>query len=668
MSPDVVSADPFVSDDYSLERRLIAEQSCVPVGGKLRHFWRAWQQIGASKKVVRWCLRGYRLPFVPDGERRATELLRPVCPPSLVPSYPPTSEKGLALAAMIDTLLQKDVIEEVPPTQFCFFNIVFLRPKPNGSWRLILDVSRLNEFLVVHKFAMDTAQVIRNSVPSDSWATSVDFSDAFHHLPIHRNYRKFLAFQVGRRRFQYCACPFGLSPIPQVFTELCLPVKVYARANWSCTVFQYIDDWLFVTASRDRTSEVTHLFIQLCIRLGLTVNLDKSHLEPSRCLVHLGVAWDFRRATVRPPTDKLQDVVSLATRIRHTSSSPQSLFESLLGKLVSLEKLVPYGRLHYRQLQRFLLASLRKHGRSFVRLRPTTATLDDLRWWSVQAPRQPPVPFRPPPPTVLVQTDASTQGWGASCDSWTLSGLWCGNELLFHINVLEMCAVENMLMQKGASLAGSVVRLLSDNVSVVFYINKQGGTHSRRLATAAERVLRLAEFFHVTLQAAHIRGEHNVLADILSRRRTVLKTEWRLGTAAFEWVSSRSPWGPPTIDLFANKFNTQLPRYFSPCPDMQAVSVDALLSPWPREVCYAFPPITLLQQVCVKLLQERPTTLLLVAPVSPVASWFPTLARWALHILPLPLDKLSLLQPHWQCLHPSPGLLSLGLYVISCPV
>ena len=58
-----------------------------------------------------------------------------------------------------------------------------------------------------------------------------------------------------------------------------------------------------------------------------------------------------------------------------------------------------------------------------------------------------------------------------------------------------MCAVENMLMQKGASLSGAVVRLLSDNVSVVFYINKQGATHSRRLATVAERVLRLAEFF-----------------------------------------------------------------------------------------------------------------------------------------------------------------------------
>ena len=86
---------------------------------------------------------------------------------------------------MLDSLLQMQVIEEVLLTQFY------------GSWRLILDVSRLNEFLVVHKFSMNTTQVIRRSVPENSWATSVDFSDAFHHLPIHRNFRHFLAFQVG---------------------------------------------------------------------------------------------------------------------------------------------------------------------------------------------------------------------------------------------------------------------------------------------------------------------------------------------------------------------------------------------------------------------------------------------------------------------------------------
>ena len=128
---------------------------------------------------------------------------------------------------MISTLLEKHVIAPVPAGQASFYNIVFLRPKPNGSWRLILDVSRLNDFLVAKKFTMDTSQVIRNTVPAGSWVNSIDFSDAFHHLPIHPHYRRFLAFYVEGWDFQYCACPFGLSPIPQVFTELCTPVKVF---------------------------------------------------------------------------------------------------------------------------------------------------------------------------------------------------------------------------------------------------------------------------------------------------------------------------------------------------------------------------------------------------------------------------------------------------------
>ena len=45
---------PCLSDDteFQLERDLIASQSNIPVGGKLRHFWREWQTIDASNKVV----------------------------------------------------------------------------------------------------------------------------------------------------------------------------------------------------------------------------------------------------------------------------------------------------------------------------------------------------------------------------------------------------------------------------------------------------------------------------------------------------------------------------------------------------------------------------------------------------------------------------------------
>ena len=115
---------------------------------------------------------------------------------------------------------------------------------------------------------MDTPQVIRNTVPPDTWATSIDLFDAFHHLLIHPHYHHFLAFYFARRTYQYCAFPFGLSPIHQVFAKLCSPVKGFARQTWKCIVFQYIDDWLFVSSDAARTSQITNLFNHLCLQIG----------------------------------------------------------------------------------------------------------------------------------------------------------------------------------------------------------------------------------------------------------------------------------------------------------------------------------------------------------------------------------------------------------------
>ena len=111
--------------------------------------------------------------------------------------------------------------------------------------------------------------------------------------------------------------------------------------------------------------------------------------------------------------------------------------------------------------------------------------------------------------------------------------------------------------------------------------------------------------------------------------------------------------------------NFQLSRYMSPCPDKEALAIDALSAPWPKEVLYAFPPPTILDRVLIKIHQERPQRLLLVAPLLTVASWYPTLrahARWVQLFL---LEVLSLHQPHWPHRHPQPGLLSLAVWCIT---
>ena len=180
-------------------------------------------------------------------------------------------------------------------------------------------------------------------------------------------------------------------------------------------------------------------------------------------------------------------------------------------------------------------------------------------------------------------------------------------------------------------------------------------------------VFELVERLNITLSAIHVKGDLNVLADMLSRRHVILRNEWRLADKTFRWVCANSLWGSPSLELFANQMNRHLPRYVSPCADPHAHAVDALVCTWPREVLYAFPPFTILDRVLLKIQQERPGSLLLIAPVRPLANWYSGLRLFARSVTLIPASVLQLTQPHFEHSLAQPHLLSLALWHIQCP-
>ena len=205
-------------------QKLLDAQKRVPVGGRLKFFWKKWKAIGAPKKVYSWLRRGYKLPFTKVGRAAADNMLKTVCPDFLFSKYGLGSVKQQALTKLVEQLLEKGAIARVPVGTPVVFNRVFLRPKlpkPRQvapEFRLIIDLSEVNKFLKLKTFTMDTPNEMRKHIETDLWGTSLDLSDAYHHIPIRADFHKFLAFQVGDQQYWYTVCPFGLSPIPQVFT------------------------------------------------------------------------------------------------------------------------------------------------------------------------------------------------------------------------------------------------------------------------------------------------------------------------------------------------------------------------------------------------------------------------------------------------------------------
>lgn len=57
---------------------------------------------------------------------------------------------------------------------------------------ILFDLSALNTHLVIPKFQMESTLTIMGSLRQGNWVVSNDVGDAYLHVPIHPEYRKFL--------------------------------------------------------------------------------------------------------------------------------------------------------------------------------------------------------------------------------------------------------------------------------------------------------------------------------------------------------------------------------------------------------------------------------------------------------------------------------------------
>ena len=207
----------------------------LPVGARLQNFWQTWLDLGAGPKAVQILKEGYTLPFRtrPNLSRNST----------VISNYG-NPHRNLSLLDALHQLLEKNAIELVhKPNSLGFFNRLFLVPKPNNKWRPILDLSNLNPFLKVERFKMETPETIRTSLQRGEWVTSIDFKDAYFHIPIQEQSRKYLRFHVKGQTYQFKALLFGLSTAPLEFTVIAKEVKLMA-IHKGIRIHQYVDDWL----------------------------------------------------------------------------------------------------------------------------------------------------------------------------------------------------------------------------------------------------------------------------------------------------------------------------------------------------------------------------------------------------------------------------------------
>ena len=296
---EIKSVNSALSVNQCLFAPNVTNAPCVakdpPVGGRLQLFWQVWLSLGSNPRVVSILREGYQLPF-----KERPPLAR--FPVIVSGSSNPLRNKNLNEA--LHSLGQKQAIEKVSvQSSQGFYNRLFLVPKPNGKWRPILDLSQLNLYLAPATFKMETPETIRLSLQQGEWVTSLDFSDAYFHIPISHRSRKYLRFHIKRQTFQFTALPFGLSTAPLEFTKVVKEVKLMAQA-WGIRIHQYLDDWLLRAPCQEMCLRHTRTLLDLCRSLGWVVNMDKSELIPQQTFDFVGYHFDLSQGLVKPTQER----------------------------------------------------------------------------------------------------------------------------------------------------------------------------------------------------------------------------------------------------------------------------------------------------------------------------------------------------------------------------
>ncbi|XP_065064076.1 uncharacterized protein LOC135690441 [Rhopilema esculentum] len=219
-----------------------------------------------------------------------------------------------------------------------------------------------------------------------------------------------------------------------------------------------------------------------------------------------------------------------------------------------------------------------------------------------------------------MKTDASLQGWGATCQNISTGGLWSFDEKHNHINYLEMYSIFLALKTYANDLTDKHIKILSDNSTAVLVLSHMGTSRSITCNNLCKQIWFWCIERNIWLTLAHIPGKQNIEADRESRRSANTSAEWKLNSKILQ--SCLTDIGlTPSVDLFASRLNKQFDKFVSFKPEPEAFAIDAFTLDWSTYKFYAFPPFSLITRM-LKKIQIDQAEGIRVLPNWPTQPWY----------------------------------------------
>ena len=262
---------------------------------------------------------------------------------------------GETEACLIDTEISDLLSKGVITLNLCMsvmnlFLLYLLRPKKDGTHRMILNLKSLNQYVTYYHFKMDTIHTAVQMMTPGCYMCSVDLKSAYYSVAIAQSDKKYLKFSWHGKLYQFTCFPNGLAFCPRKFTKLLKPVYSTLR-NLGHRSVAYIDDSYLQADTYELCVHNLMDTLSLFHQLGFVIHPDKSVLIPTQRLTFLGFVLDSQSMTVALTGEQAVKVKAACQQLLQEKAITIREVAKVLGLLTSSLPGVLYGPLHYRSIE-----------------------------------------------------------------------------------------------------------------------------------------------------------------------------------------------------------------------------------------------------------------------------------------------------------------------------
>ena len=609
----------------------------------MKRHYSFWSKICKDKQILS-DIAGAKIPFVENVYIKQLE--------KDIPQQIHMSQKEtMFVDAEIQRLLDTECITEVSaPLKNGWTSNIFLVPKKDSGYRLILNLKPLNKFIKYQKFKMDNIDSLIKMLRPSDWLSLVDMKSAYSHIQMSKSCFSFLQFRWKNRFFFFNSLPFGIANGPIFFVRVTKGIMNYLCRNFIEILF-YIDDTFIKNASRDQLLRDIEKTLDTFQKCGFTINWKKLVLTPMQELIFLGFVINTIDYTISITQDKKSDILDLLDKILKHKQKKFSIrfLGKVIGKLVSIFLACPEGPLYYRNLERLKLRSLCKSRDNWnARIRIDHDSIPKLKWWRTYLSHM--IVCRhlvEKPHTISMYCDVSSFGWGAVVNNTQVQGMFSEKFKKLSINSKELMAVYYGVLCHTKILQNPVVLFHSDNTTAVSTISKLGSMDKFH-NVLTRKLYKHCKQNDIILKICFIFGKSNIKADFSSRHFKHHNTEWSLDKDSFQLIQRSCPFSMD-INLFTSHLNCKISKYCAWKPDPFTFAINSFNLNWSLFNGFAFPPFSQILRVVKKVEEDRVRNLGVVCPWWPQSIWFPLLVK-NMSSMPifLPKDTSSKLKIPWH--------------------